>query len=192
MLSVCSKYAIILWCIKSHQRTAPHSMDQTVSTFWAIYDIFCYVYRFWSRKRNLHWLCTYAHLPLLPLRLNLLALLTAAYSVVFDMEQRERERKRSAKLCKSLDSFFPSKNVAIPFLDHILFNLYSWFSPLSTTATSLLTLVPAIIWARNGELGNTIQVYHDAWACATGNNSMEVTIWKSTTRQKNINSSCCH
>eukprot|EP00731_Ephydatia_muelleri_P004554 Em0002g730a len=87
------------------------------------------------------------------------ALLTAAYSVVFDMEQRERERKRSAKLCKSLDSFFPSKNVAIPFLDHILFNLYSRFSPLSTTATSLLTLVPAIICARNGELGNT---YHDA------------------------------
>ncbi|KAL5506222.1 hypothetical protein EMCRGX_G007820 [Ephydatia muelleri] len=97
--------------------------------------------------------------PLLCIPADLYPLLTAAYSVVFDMEQRERERKRSAKLCKSLDSFFPSKNVAIPFLDHILFNLYSRFSPLSTTATSLLTLVPAIICARNGELGNT---YHDA------------------------------
>ena len=52
-------------------------------------------------------------------------------------------------------------NVAIPFLDHILFNLDSRFSPLSTTATSLLTLVPAIICARNVELDNAIQVYHD-------------------------------
>ena len=104
------------------------------------------------------------YIRLLPLRLNLLPLLTAAYSVVFDMgrpEQRERERNRSAKLCKSLDSFFLSKNVAIPFLDHILFNLDSRFSPLSTTATSLLTLVPAIICARNVELDNAIQVYHD-------------------------------
>ncbi|KAL5509608.1 hypothetical protein EMCRGX_G005002 [Ephydatia muelleri] len=31
----------------------------------------------------------------------------------------------------------------------------------STTATSLLTLVPAIICARNVELDNAIQVYHD-------------------------------
>eukprot|EP00731_Ephydatia_muelleri_P004501 Em0002g677a len=54
-----------------------------------------------------------------------------------------------------------SKNMAIPFLDHILFNLDSRFSPLSTTATSLLTLVPAIICARNVELDNAIKVYHD-------------------------------
>ena len=76
-------------------------------------------------------------------------------------EQRERERKRSAKFCKSLDSFFLSKNVAIPFLDHILFNLDSRFSPLSTTATSLLTLVPAIICARNVQWTRQCNYHND-------------------------------
>ena len=49
---------------------------------------------------------------------------------------------------------YNKKNVAILFLDHILFKLDSQFSP-------LLTLVPAIICARNVELDNAIQVYHD-------------------------------
>ena len=54
---------------------------------------------------NAIWLYTYAHLPLLPLRLNLLALLTAAYSVVFDMEQR-KENARDLLNCANLLTAF--------------------------------------------------------------------------------------
>ena len=64
--------------------------------------------------------------------------------------------------CESIEQYF-LRNMAIPFLDHVITELEVGFSPLTTTSSTLIGLVPSVFSAHGQEVDITsaVQLYKD-------------------------------
>ena len=71
-----------------------------------------------------------------------------------------RQQYRSNETAESVFDYF-KKNVAIPFLDHIISNLDEQFSSLAVTASSLLGLVPTVICTKQVGTSAALELYHE-------------------------------
>ena len=72
--------------------------------------------------------------------------------------QAQRQLHRSNVPAVSVVDYY-WKNVAVPFLDHIISNLDERFSSLTVTASSLLGLVPSVICTKEPDISAAIQMY---------------------------------
>ena len=72
--------------------------------------------------------------------------------------QAQRQLHRSNAPAVSVVDYY-WKNVAVPFLDHIISNLDERFSSLTVTASSLLGLVPSVICTKEPDISAAIQMY---------------------------------
>ena len=53
------------------------------------------------------------------------------------------------------------RNVAIPFLDHVISDLETRFSPLSVTSSTLLGLVPSVLCSQEVDIAKAVEMYSD-------------------------------
>ena len=72
--------------------------------------------------------------------------------------QNLRQQHRSNAPAETIEEYY-KRNSAIPFLDHVISNLESRFSPLARTASSLLCLVPSIICSEQISWGEVVDAY---------------------------------
>jgi hypothetical protein len=72
--------------------------------------------------------------------------------------QAQRQLHRSNVPADSVIEYY-QKNVAIPFLDHIISNLENRFSSLGVTASSLLGLVPSVLCNKEPDISAAIKMY---------------------------------
>ena len=75
-------------------------------------------------------------------------------------QQTKRQQYRSSAPAESVIDYY-RKNVAVPFIDHIIANLDRRFSVLAVTASSLLGLVPSLICTKEPDIAAAIQMYHN-------------------------------
>ena len=71
-----------------------------------------------------------------------------------------RQQNRSNIPAASVQEYF-QRNIAIPFLDHIIISINRQFSKLAVTAISLLGLVPSIICSQDVNLEEALIKYRD-------------------------------
>ena len=71
-----------------------------------------------------------------------------------------RTRNRVNAPAESVQEHF-LRNVAIPFLDHVITDLEARFSPLSVTSSTLLGLVPSVLCSQEVDITKAVDMYKD-------------------------------
>ena len=89
----------------------------------------------------------------------------------------QKQQHRSNAPAETTEEYY-KRNCAIPFLDHIIANLDSRFSPLALKATSLLCFLPSIVCTKEIDLKEVLELYETdlpspCRAGSTGTDTME-------------------
>ena len=88
-----------------------------------------------------------------------------------------RQQHRSNASSSSPEEYF-KRNIAIPFLDHVICCIDQKFSQSATTASSLLGFVPQVLCTKDLSLEKALVTYHLLnsliWSLSVG----KVTIWQ--------------
>ena len=71
-----------------------------------------------------------------------------------------RMQNRANAPSESVQEYF-LRNMAIPFIDHIIMELEARFTPLSTTSSTLLGLVPSVLVDEELDMSEAIEMYKD-------------------------------